>query len=80
MSVNPLLELDATPLNTVLAKLSGHLLDIPLEVLESLLDLFSTSGEISRVESHTTGRTIKVTLHPSDRLLEFLSTIGALNL
>ncbi|MCH8839369.1 MAG: hypothetical protein IH831_01575 [Planctomycetes bacterium] len=80
MSVNPTLELNATPLNTVLAILSEHLLDIPLEVLESLLDLFSASGEISRVESHTTAGTIKVTLHPSERLLEFLSTIGAINL
>ena len=80
MSDNPTLELDATPLTTALAKLSEHLLDIPLEVSEGLLDLFNASGEISRVESHTTAGAIKVTLHPSERLLEFLSTTGAINL
>ena len=80
MSVNPTLELDATPLNTALAKLSEHILDIPLEVSEGLLDLFNASGEISRAESHTTAGAIKVTLHPSDRLCELLSTTGAINL
>jgi hypothetical protein len=62
-------ECDATPIQTALDELS----QLPLEIVQGLFDSLDSLGELIRFESSSAAGAIKITLHPSQRLLELTS-------
>lgn len=70
---------DATPFTSLLAELSAHLANAPLEVVNALSDLLvNGAGDAFRLECEpASGGTLKVLIHPSERLLELASAVRA---
>lgn len=68
------IEMDSEYLDRTLGNLKEHLPDYPREFIDRLIGLIQVPGEFIRLESRTTNGAIKITIHPSDRLLELIAT------
>lgn len=75
LSVN--IECDPAPFLGALDLLSAELPNLSGEVRSRLLDLLEGAGELVRFQTSSTLGALKLTLYPSDLLLEFVAASGA---
>jgi hypothetical protein len=71
------LEFDSSPFLAVVNRLSAELFDLPLEIVERLFDLFHSATDLVRFESASAAGTLKITLYPAERFLDFAATTRA---
>ena len=79
MSESVRVECDPNEFIAELDQLTKHFANVPLELVDGLIDFLDGSGELVRFESHATAGAIKITLHLLERLLEFASATRAGN-
>lgn len=71
------IECDTAPFDAAFRQLKGNLLECPGQVPEFFFDSLDGLGELICLEAETAGGTLKITLQPSERLLELVAAARA---